>query len=74
MMISLTKIIGFLEEFHLLIKTECITNASIKADNPALHHWDQYDKQAATGFTFCTSTTQSTQRVRAFKKDTAAWR
>lgn len=41
MMISLTKIIGFLGKFHLLIKTECITNASIKADNPALYHWDQ---------------------------------
>lgn len=78
MMISLTKIIGFLEKFHRLIKTECITNAFIKADNPTLYHEDQQTPFRMTNQQLQTPLSahqpyKALQSVTAYEEDTAAW-
>lgn len=75
MMISQTKIIGFLKKFHLLIKTECIANASIKAANPTFYQQRPLrmtNKQLHTPLS-AHQPHKALQSVMAYKEDLAAW-
>lgn len=70
-MISVSKIIGFLKKFHLLIKTECNSNVFIKADNPTLCHRDQQKPFRMTSLCAC-QPHKALQIAMAYEEDMTA--